>query len=182
MEVGVDGLNDLNKICTGLEAFLQQSIQHTFDTTTTETSIVCTRGQNRRQAEVISSVVGSTEKPILITVTTSFTDFHAAPLPFGFLGVVEELIVSETAQTQLVEYIQQQFGSEVAGVRIRLVEINNKPILIVNLGENLSTLSPSVSNTTPSPGGSPSGVSSSAQEHVFSLLLCSIVLVSWQCR
>eukprot|EP00526_Cylindrotheca_closterium_P008389 CAMPEP_0113624610 /NCGR_PEP_ID=MMETSP0017_2-20120614/12694_1 /TAXON_ID=2856 /ORGANISM="Cylindrotheca closterium" /LENGTH=850 /DNA_ID=CAMNT_0000534661 /DNA_START=60 /DNA_END=2612 /DNA_ORIENTATION=+ /assembly_acc=CAM_ASM_000147 len=173
VEIGIDGLNDLPKICTGLETFLKTNLQIAFNTNT-QTSIICTRGQTRnRGRELFGNSFLDYEKPILVTVTTSFADFREAPRQFGFLGYLEDLIVSEKAQTELPNIIQQAMGSSVAGVHIRLVQVQNKPILIVAFGDQPPTPSP-----TTSPPGTGGTTQTSAAANSKAGYLLSSVLVS----
>ncbi|CAJ1959940.1 unnamed protein product [Cylindrotheca closterium] len=145
VEVGIDGLNDLDLICNGLEGFLKAHIQAAFDTNA-QTSIACTQQQTRRDLVVTSFL--DYEKPILLTVSSSFADFRQAPRQYFFLDFLEDLVVSEAAVAELPQYVKDAMGSSVEGVHIRLVETDDKPLLILAFGEDAPTPNPSGSSPT----------------------------------
>jgi len=114
------------------------------------------------------------EKPILLTVTSTFPNYNEAPRQFGFENFLEGLIISKDAQNELAQYIQEAMGSAIDGVHITLLDTPRKPILIVAFGEDAPTASPTVFNSTS--GTTSQGAPSAAHEvqYVVSLMVASI--------
>lgn len=155
MELGIEGVENLDIVCEGLHAFFDQFIQNVYDTASS-TTIACNkgeyrhanifaRGQNRR-TNIFASTVGS-EELVLVTVTTSFDDHRSAPLQFGFKEFLEQLIVSEDAQKDLPSFIRQALGDTV-GVHITLKDIRGWDVVVIAFGPDAPTGSPTASNTT----------------------------------
>lgn len=99
VEIGLDGLNDLDKICTAIETVLAEGIGAVFNTNT-QTTATCTIGLNQglnRRLQKMELFKDLYEKPILITVATTFDDVRVAPRQFGFADFLEDLIVSEAS-------------------------------------------------------------------------------------
>jgi len=86
----------------------------------------------------------------------------------GFVGFLEETVVSDQAMTELPQYIQTAVGESIDGVHVTLV--NNQ--LVVAFGEDSPTANPTVSNTTP-PG--PTSGASGREYYLVPLVLCSVV-------
>lgn len=179
VEIGIDGLNNLNAICNGFGAFILEGVKDAYGSGSTST-VVCTKGQGQEQRRHLQG--GTTtpfldyEKPVLITVTTRFPNYRTAPRQFGFLEFLEELVVSDTAIRELPKYIQQALGTTIDGVHVTVVssKTSKTPVLIVAFGEDAPTASPTVTNTTKTPG-SASGAEGHFQEYLLSLLLSSVV-------
>ena len=171
MELGLAGLENLDVVCNGFEGFISQGIRDAYGASST-TTVVCTQGQRRLQGSL------EFDKPVLITVTTTFPDFRSAPRQFGFTDFLEQLIVSDRAQTELPQYIQQAVGnnSDIDGVHVTLVYSKNNPVLIVAFGGDSPTASPSNAgnSNTPAPASSSPRVSN-PRYHLMPLLLCSAV-------
>jgi len=147
-------LNDLDKICTAIETVLAEGIGAAFNTNT-KTTATCTRGLNQglnRRLKKLELFKDLYEKPIWITVATTFDDVRVAPRQYGFVDVLEDLIVSEASQTRLQQQLQASLGASVENVNIGLVETENKPILVVSFRDP-PTSSPSASPTATGGGG-----------------------------
>jgi len=179
VELGLNGLDTLDAICNGFGAFINQGIQDAYGTGITSNS-VCVQGLRRQRRNL-----QAWEKPILITVTTTFPDFTTAPRQFGFVDFLEQLVVSDKAQTDLPIYLQQAIaGTNLDGdVHVTLVNstTNNNPVLVVAFGDDAPTASPTpvVSNNTTNGGNTPAPVSTTTSsgfrniQYLLSLLLCS---------
>lgn len=192
VEIGVDGLSSLNAICVGFEGFISQGIQDEYGLGAT-TQVVCTRGQGRRslQDNTTTSVLDEDEKPdmvtnqldyekpVLITLSTTFPDYKRAPRQFGFLDFLEQLVVSDRAIAELPQYVQQALGpnADIGGVHVTLVQARKKAVLIVAFGEDSPTASPTVLNVTADNSTlAPISLSTAnAVPCLVSLLLCALV-------
>ena len=173
VEVGVDGLAHLDKICVGFDRFFTREIGDAYDAI--ETEVVCTQSSGRR--ELLDKVTENLDydKPVLITVTTKFRDFHTAPRQFGFVDFLENLIVSDRALLTLPEYIQLAVGgtTDLGGVFVTLSRARQRPLLIVTFGNEAPSASPTFSNTAGSNNLPPSG----ARELGFNLPLVAFVVL-----
>lgn len=130
------------------------------------------------------------EKPVLITVVTTFDSYRTAPRQVGYSEFLEQLIVSDRARQQLPQYIQNAVGGMrfIEGIHVRLVFTPKKPMLLVGFGADSPTPSPSSNVTAGTPlelvgnentmgeeggGWSPSG--EMGIQYVWSLIVCAVV-------
>ena len=149
--MGIAGLDNLEVICNGIGAFLKQGIQDAYGPNTAST-VTCeqSRGGSRNllvtaKNNIFRPGLFDYEKPVLFTITTTFSDYQTAPRQYGFADFLEQLIVSDKAQRELPKYIQKAVGglAFIDGVHVRLVFTpKEEPILILGFGEDAPTPNP----------------------------------------
>jgi len=169
VEVGIDGLSNLDTICIGFAGFITKAIQDEFGAGAAST-VTCSRGRGRRhlQDNNTTSVLDDQkppdmvtnqldyEKPVLITVATTFPNWKTAPRQFGFLEFLEQLVVSDRAMSELPLYIQRALGtnSDIGAVYVTLLQqpqARQKAVLLVAFGDAptaMPSLSPTFVNMT----------------------------------
>jgi len=203
VEIGINGLDNLDIICEGIGNFLNDGIKGVYGNDVASV-ISCTQGQSGDGRNLVGNdnifmpaaggvgiveEVLDYEKPVLITVVTTFDSYRTAPRQFGYIDFLEQLIVSDRAQEDLPQYIQNAVGGLrfIDGVHVRLVFTPKKPILIVGFGEDSPTPSPSRDSVTldlvgndstaeegmRSPSASASGVM--GVHYLWSFVVCSVI-------
>jgi len=136
-------LDYLDAICQGIEAFIADGVKEGFGSSTTTTAF-CTLGESRRSLVAERSSFLTYEKPVVVTVLSTFANYKEAPRKFGFEYFLEGLMVSEDAQNELPNYIQEALGDSagVRGVNITSVESAGQPALVLALEPDGPTASP----------------------------------------
>lgn len=124
----------MDAICQGIEAFIADGVKEGFGSKTTTTAF-CTLGESRRGLVAERSSFLTYEKPVVVTVMSTFANYKEAPRKFGFEYFLEGLMVSEDAQNELPKYIQEALvdNAEVGGVHITSVESAGQPALVLAL-------------------------------------------------
>jgi len=139
-------LNNLGVICQGVEAYIAEGVKEGFGSDTT-TTIYCTLGETRRGRGLVATRRSLLvyEKPVLVTVMSTFANYKKAPRQFGFDHFLEGLMVSDDLQDKLPNYIQEALGdnTEIEGVHISSLESSGQPVLILAFGPDAPTASPS---------------------------------------
>ncbi|CAJ1928700.1 unnamed protein product [Cylindrotheca closterium] len=162
IEIGINGLNNLDIVCEGIGNFLNSGIQGVYGSDTMSAISCSQQGLGRRSLVGNDNIfrppggvgvveeVFDYEKPVLITVVTTFDNYKTAPRQFGYADFLEQLLVSDRAQEQLPQYIQNAVGGLVfiEGVHVRLVFTPKKPIILLGFGADSPTPSPTSNGTT----------------------------------
>eukprot|EP00980_Cylindrotheca_fusiformis_P018249 scaffold5930_cov177-Cylindrotheca_fusiformis.AAC.4 len=130
LAVDDSGLDKLDAVCKGTEAYLDQVVQSAFGSDT-HTTVACSKSTDR------------SEKPVVAVVTTTFPQANNAPREFRYIQYLNEIMVAEGASISLPAFISEAAKASGSGlddgVHTSIDSTVDPPMLVIELSPNTTT-------------------------------------------